>query len=89
MTEGMPEGFPPLTLGIMRALCVVDGKDGSGQKDLIKCLDEIYDGFWVKHRKMHDSEILKEVLATVLGKERSDEGLFTTISCFLENYTSR
>jgi len=81
MTETMPEGFPPLTLGIMRALCALTvlrpGKEGQGV--LCACLDELYKAFWVEHKKTSEADVLKGVLVGVLGEEETEKGnLFST-----------
>lgn len=73
MSKTMPEGFPPMTLTIMRALCalsiVEEGKSGQGR--LPAALDELYKAFWVEHKKTHEKEVLVEVLAGALGKEET------------------
>jgi len=75
MTEKMPDGFPPLTLTIMRALCaltVLNEKDG--QDKLVKALDELYWEYWVNHKKTNEKDILAEVLGKVLGSEETRKG---------------
>lgn len=78
MNEKTPEGFPPLTLTIMRALCALTvlhpGEEG--QKPLTKCLDALYHEFWVNHKKTNEKEVLAEVLGSVLGKEETAKGEF-------------
>jgi 2-hydroxychromene-2-carboxylate isomerase len=76
MKEKTPEGFPPMTLTIMRALCALTilhpGQDG--QKPLTECLDSLYHAFWVEHKKTNEKEVLTEVLSDVLGKEEAGKG---------------
>jgi 2-hydroxychromene-2-carboxylate isomerase len=76
MNEKTPEGFPPLTLTIMRALCALTvlhpGEEG--QEPLTKCLDSLYYAFWVEHKKTNEKEVLAEVLSSVLGKEETEKG---------------
>ena len=72
MKPDVPEGFPPLTLLVMRALCVVD--EVHGQEVFIKVLDEVLKAFWVEHRKVWEREALVEVLSAVLGGEEAGSG---------------
>lgn len=78
MHPELPEGFPPLTLPIMRAMCALTvlhpGKDG--QEILCKALDALFKAFWVEHKKTNEKEVLAEVLNSVLGKEEAEKGMF-------------
>ena len=78
MNDKTPEGFPPLTLSIMRALCALTvlhpGEEG--QKPLTKCLDALYHEFWVNHKKTNEKEVLAEIMNDVLGKEEAGKGEF-------------
>ncbi|TVY15332.1 hypothetical protein LARI1_G005029, partial [Lachnellula arida] len=47
MTAHMPDGFPPLTLTIMRALCAVTVLE-PGQEALVACLDALFAAYWVR-----------------------------------------
>ena len=73
MKKEVPEGFPPMTLTIMRALCALTvlnpGKEG--QPKLIKALDALFHAFWVEHKKTNEKEVLVAVLNEVLGKEEA------------------
>jgi len=73
IAEKTPEGFPPLTLTIMRALCALTvlhpGKEG--QPILIKCLDALFHSYWVELRKTNEKDVLAEVLSGVLGEEET------------------
>ena len=73
MKKEVPEGFPPMTLTIMRALCALTvlnpGKEG--QPKLIKALDALFHAFWVEHKKTYEKEVLIAVLNEVLGKEEA------------------
>ncbi|KAG4421777.1 hypothetical protein IFR04_005027 [Cadophora malorum] len=77
MHPELPEGFPPLTLPIMRAMCALTvlhpGKDG--QEILCKALDALFKAFWVEHKKTNEKEVLAEVLNSVLGKEEAEKVL--------------
>jgi 2-hydroxychromene-2-carboxylate isomerase len=81
MTEKMPDGFPPLTLTIMRALCALTvlhpGKGGQGL--LIAMLDELYKAFWVEHRKTNEKDVLAEILEKVLGPDDTKRGMFLPV----------
>lgn len=76
MKEKIPEGFPPMTLTIMRALCALTvlHSGGDEQEPLTRCLDALYHAFWVEHRKTNEKEVLAEVLSDVLGKEEAGKG---------------
>jgi 2-hydroxychromene-2-carboxylate isomerase len=76
MAEKQPEGFPPLTLPIMRAMCALTvlhpGKEAQGP--LIRCLDVLYPAMWVDHRKTNEKDVLADILNGVLGVEESQKG---------------
>jgi hypothetical protein len=76
MQEKTPDGFPPMTLLIMRALCALTvlhpGSEGQGE--LTKALDALYHEYWCKHKKTNEKEVLAEILGRVLGKEDSAKG---------------
>ena len=76
MNKKIPEGFPPLTLTIMRALCALTvlHPGPEGQKPLIACLDALYRAFWVEHKKTNEKEVLAQVLSDVLGEEETEKG---------------
>lgn len=78
MKDHIPEGFPPLTLTIMRALCALTilhpGKEGQGV--LIRCLDALFHAFWVEHQKTNEKDVLTKVLTEVLGREETAKGGF-------------
>ena len=67
----MPDGFPPLTLTIMRALCALSvlraGEEG--QKSMVSCLDALFAAYWVEGKNTIDKAILAEELTRVLGAE--------------------
>ena len=76
MKEESPEGFPPMTLNIMRALCALTAlhPGDEGQRKLTKCLDVLYHAFWVEHQKTNEKEILAKILGEVLGEEEAGKG---------------
>ncbi len=69
-----------MTLTIMRALCALTvlhpGEEGQGI--LVKCLDELYDAFWVRREKTQNKDVLERFLEKVLGEE-SKKGEFALI----------
>jgi 2-hydroxychromene-2-carboxylate isomerase len=73
MQDNAPDGFPPLTLTIMRALCALTVLH-EGQAKLIKTLDVLYHDYWVEHKKTNEKNVLAEILGRVLGKEDSEKG---------------
>ncbi|KAH6679818.1 thioredoxin-like protein [Halenospora varia] len=70
MTTPMPPNFPPLTLGIMRALCAITTLEG-GQEMLIKALDKLYAAYWVDCTPTHVPENLAPILIELFGEETS------------------
>jgi hypothetical protein len=76
MDEKTPDGFPPLTLLIMRTLCALTilypGSQGQGK--LVKALDALYHAYWVEHKKTNEKEVLAEILGKVLGEEDAGKG---------------
>jgi len=77
MKEVTPEGFPPMTLNIMRALCALTAlhPGDEGQKPLTKCLDALYEAFWVHHMKTNEKDMLAQILSDVLGKHEAEKVL--------------
>ena len=89
MSEELPDGFPPLTLPIMRALCALTilhpGKEG--QKRLVSCLDVLYHAYWVENKKTIDKDVLSAELTRVLGAEDAAKGKFLIfVSCETVQY---
>lgn len=66
-----PPGFPPLTLGAMRAVCAL-GADGGGgprpqhspaaQEAIAAALDALYEAYWVRGRDVADAAVRADVL---------------------------
>lgn len=77
MNEKMPEGFPHLTLPIMRSLCALSVVK-PGQEPLIACLDPLFEAYWVRHEKTTDKDVLAGILTKALGEETAKKG-----ECFL------
>lgn len=81
MRAELPPNFPPLTLGIMRALAVLDQTERvSGdrkQETLTLALDELFHQFWAEHVPVHQPENLKAVLEKVLGNDKAGKGIGT------------
>lgn len=78
MKPTVPEGFPPLTLTVMRALCALTVVDGS-QDVLIKMLDELLREMWVEHRKVWEKESFGPVFQEVIGAETTAKGTFFSV----------
>jgi 2-hydroxychromene-2-carboxylate isomerase len=68
MAETRPEGFPPLTLSIMRSLCALTILD-SDQEKLCRALDALYKAFWVDQKPTQEPEVMAEVLTRALGED--------------------
>ncbi|PMD65251.1 HCCA isomerase/glutathione S-transferase kappa [Hyaloscypha bicolor E] len=77
MDEKTLDGFPPLTLLIMRTLCALTilypGSQGQGK--LMKALDALYPAYWVEHKKTNEREVLAEILGKVLGEEDAGKAM--------------
>jgi 2-hydroxychromene-2-carboxylate isomerase len=73
MAETRPEGFPPLTLSIMRTLCALTVLD-SNQEKLCRALDALYKAFWVDQKPTQEPEVMAQVLTQVLGEEETKKG---------------
>lgn len=73
----MPEGFPVLTLTVMRAICALmllhPGPDG--QEILVKVLDSLLPALWVDHKKVHEKDVFGPMLETIIGKSEVEKGL--------------
>lgn len=73
MTEKFPEGFPPKTLAIQRALCAISQKF---PEQLPGVIEAVYRSFWVEeNNRIGDVEGFAPVFETVLGKEATQEVL--------------
>lgn len=79
MLDKSPEGFPPNTLTIMRALCVLTvvkpGKEG--QDLLIKVLDVLFPSYWVEGKRTFEKDVLNSILRQVLGEKLAGDGTFS------------
>lgn len=73
MAEKLPEGFPPKTLAVQRALCAISQKS---PEKLPAVIEAIYRSFWVEENvKIGDVEGFTPVLESVLGKQATQEAL--------------
>lgn len=71
MSDEMPEGFPPRTLGVQRALCAISHKSPAKLPSVIEAL---YRSFWVTgNPKIGEPEGFTPVLESVLGKQDAQE----------------
>jgi 2-hydroxychromene-2-carboxylate isomerase len=77
MRENVPDGFPPLTLLVMRALCALTllYPGNEEQEKLTKVLDVLYYEYWCEHKKTNEKEVLAEILTRVLGEGDSRRGM--------------
>lgn len=73
MNNEMPDEFPPLTLPITRALCVLTVVDPR-QETLTKALDAIFNAYWVQHKMVHKPRVLKEILSEAVGLDITEKG---------------
>lgn len=73
MAEEMPPGFPPLTLGVQRALCAICIERPESVPDALAAL---YKAMWVDVLPIQKPEVAVEVLGAVLGGEDVARGFF-------------
>jgi 2-hydroxychromene-2-carboxylate isomerase len=73
MLEHTPEGFPPMTLTAMRALCAVT-LGPAGQERLVACLETLLRAYWVEGKRTDERSVLAEELGRVLGAEETAKG---------------
>ncbi|KUI53362.1 Glutathione S-transferase kappa 1 [Cytospora mali] len=70
MTTDMPEGFPPLTLNVMRSIVAAGYLASAGQPSssrpaqaaIVKALDAFFEAYWVNKRNIIDKDIMADVL---------------------------
>ncbi|KAJ6000261.1 thioredoxin-like protein [Penicillium waksmanii] len=73
MTEKFPEGFPPKTLAVQRALCAISQKF---PEKLPAVIEAVYRSFWVdENTRIGDVEGFAPVFETVLGQKATQEVL--------------
>lgn len=71
IADETPEGFPPRTLGIQRALCALSQKSPAKLPTVIEAL---YRSFWIdRNSKIGEPEGFTPVLESVLGKKETQE----------------
>lgn len=87
MVEEMPDGFPPRTLGVQRALCALSLK---APAKLPAAIEALYRSFWVDgNSKIGEPEGFTPVFESVLGKQETQELLSAVCDCTVEtNVTS-
>jgi 2-hydroxychromene-2-carboxylate isomerase len=68
IAKSMPDGFPPLTLTIMRTPCALTALDPDQEK-LCQSLDALFKTFWVDRQPTHQPGVMQQVLRQVLGEE--------------------
>ncbi|KAF1982388.1 HCCA isomerase/glutathione S-transferase kappa [Aulographum hederae CBS 113979] len=68
MKEGMPSGFPPMTLPTQRALCALSLHNPG---KLAAAMEALFSALWVEHKPVQSAETLSSVLAGVLGKNEA------------------
>lgn len=71
IADNTPEGFPPRTLAVQRALCVVSQKAPAKLPSVIEAL---YHSFWVQsNSKIGEPAGFTPVLESVLGKQATQD----------------
>jgi 2-hydroxychromene-2-carboxylate isomerase len=71
--DNTPEGFPPRTLTVQRALCVVSQK---APAKLSSVIEAVYHSFWVQsNSKIGEPAGFTPVLESVLGQQATNEVL--------------
>jgi len=69
MAETTPDGFPPLTLGVQRALTALTMVQPSALEDALSAL---YHAFWVERQAIQKPEVAVSILAKALGGSHAD-----------------
>jgi 2-hydroxychromene-2-carboxylate isomerase len=73
IVDNPPEGFPPRTLAVQRALCVVSQKTPTKLPSVIEAL---YHSFWVQSNfKIGEPAGFAPIIASVLGQDATKEVL--------------
>jgi 2-hydroxychromene-2-carboxylate isomerase len=65
-----PEGFPPLTLNVMRSIVAMGHLADNGQPlssqpaqaAIVKALDAFFEAYWVKNRNVVDKDVMADIL---------------------------
>lgn len=70
MATEMPEGFPPNTLPVQRALCTVQAEH---PEKLPEAAAALYQTFWVEGKQIGELEVVKAGLAKVFGEGKAAE----------------
>jgi 2-hydroxychromene-2-carboxylate isomerase len=77
IADNTPEGFPPRTLAVQRALCVVSQKAPAKLPSVIEAL---YHSFWVQsNSKIGEPAGFTPVLESVLG-EQATQDILSSVS---------
>ncbi|KAJ5675609.1 thioredoxin-like protein [Penicillium macrosclerotiorum] len=73
MSDSYPQGFPPRTLTVQRALCAVSQKSPA---KLPAVIDALYHSFWVNENfKIGEPETFAPILESILGKQVTQDVL--------------
>jgi 2-hydroxychromene-2-carboxylate isomerase len=76
--DSPPDGFPPRTLAVQRALCVVSQKTPAKLPSVIEAL---YHSFWVQsNSKIGEPAGFAPVIESVLGQEDT-KNVLSAVSC--------
>ncbi|ODM24213.1 hypothetical protein SI65_02076 [Aspergillus cristatus] len=71
MIDHFPNDFPPLTLGVQRALCAISQRY---PEKLVPAIASVYYAFWADgNSKVIQPEIFGPILEKVLGKKKTHE----------------
>jgi 2-hydroxychromene-2-carboxylate isomerase len=74
LCEGVPPGFPPLTLGVQRTLTALP------PAKVRPALHALWGSFWgaappAQVKQITEPDVLREVLTEALGKEQTEEAI--------------
>ncbi|KAI0205804.1 HCCA isomerase/glutathione S-transferase kappa [Astrocystis sublimbata] len=72
MESSMPPNFPPNTLHVMRALCVIASTEDDNQRTLRAILTKLFAAFWVSHAPIFTPETYAPIIASVLGASEAE-----------------
>jgi len=73
MTEEMPDGFPPLTLNVQRALTALNTERPEALADT---LDALYHALWVEGKPIQKPEVAITCFAKALESEEAAKTMF-------------
>lgn len=78
MATESPPNFPPRTLDVNRALCVLS-QEARGQQLLVGALAKLWHEFWVNHADIASPEVHGAILADAVGDDTAEKSEFVVL----------